>query len=101
MARPRDCIHILDRKTSLPSWMIVCNIDPGPADETGLPIYSHHWTGWSWEPRGGDEFHVYTSRETAESYARHQSLRMRLTFPGTWTGKLLGWWNRRPADPEE
>jgi len=95
MATGRGRIEILDRKTSLPSWMIVCDVELGPADETGLPIYSHHWTGWSWEPHGGDEFHVYTSRDLAESYAREKSLRMRLMLPGGWTAKLLNWFHKR------
>jgi hypothetical protein len=95
MVSGRDRIEILDRKTQMPSWMIVCDAEPGPPGENGLPKYSHHWTGWWWEPSGGDEFHVYTSRESVELSLKDEMRRMLLTLPGTWTAKLMNWWNRR------
>ena len=81
MAAGRDRITILDRKTELPSWMIVCDLVPGETDEDG-PMYSHHWTGSLWEPRAGDEFHIYKSREVAESYLKNEVRPMLRMLPG-------------------
>lgn len=70
--RARSRISIFEKKPGV-VWIIV-------ADRQG-ETYSHHWTGSKWQTRSSEDYHVYTSRATAESYLRDDIRRMLGSLP--------------------